>query len=97
MKGKEVHEGSILPIVSAVTCVEVDGQDPFLIVLNQACYYADQEQDESILLPFQAMQHGIEIDLTPFERRQTNGYLDTQKMVIDSFEILLRLMEGKCF
>ena len=46
MNGKERHEGPILPIVSAVTCVEVDEQDPFLIFLNQACYYADQEHDE---------------------------------------------------
>ena len=97
MKGKEGHEGPILPIVSAVTCVEVDGQDPFLIVLNQACYYADQEQDESLLLPFQAMQHGIEIDLTPFGRKQTNGDLGTQKMVIDSVEIPLRFDGRKMF
>ena len=80
-----------------MTCVKVDGQDPFLIALNQACYYANQEQDESLLMPFQAIQHGIEIDLTPFGRKQTNGDLGTQKIMIDSFEIPLDFDGRKCF
>ena len=47
LKGKDGFEGPILPIVHAVTCVEVPNQEPFLIVMHQACYYEQKEQDEN--------------------------------------------------
>ena len=43
------------------------------------------------------MQHGIEIDLTPFGRKQKNGDLGTHNMVIDNFEIQLRFDGRKIF
>ena len=79
LKGKDGFNGPILPIVHAVTCVEFEGQEPILLVMNQACYYDEEEQDESLCLPFQAMKHGVTFDLTPLTHKDANGGVGTQK------------------
>ena len=83
LKGKHGVEGPILPIVSAVTCVELDGREPVLFILHHACYNEDVEQNESLLLPFQAMEHGVTFDTTPTNRIDAHGNKGTQLMIIN--------------
>jgi hypothetical protein len=89
LKGKEGFTGPTLPIVNAVTCVQIKGEEPFLLIMNQACYYDEEEQDESLCLPFQAMQHGVTFDLTPKNRRSTNGEVGTQRMIVGGRQVPL--------
>ena len=90
MKGEFEFSGPSLPLVSAITCVEVENESPFLLQINQACYYDDDNQDESLCLPFQAEQHGVTFNLTPRERTDTNGNLGKHNMVIEGKEIPLK-------
>ena len=65
--------------------------------MHQACYYDQEEQDESLCLPFQAMQHGVGFDLTPTNRRRPDGGMGTQKMIISDREIPLQYDGRKMF
>ena len=94
LKGKNAVEGPILPIVSGITCVEVEGEESFLMIIHHACYHDDVEQDESLILPYQAMEHGVKFDLTPRERLGVNNETGTQRMIIDEREIPL-IFDGR--
>ena len=94
LKGKHGVEGPILPIVSAVTCVELDGREPVLFILHHVCYNEDVEQNESLLLPFQAMEHGVMFDTTPTNRIDAHGNKGTQLMIIDDQKIHM-LFDGR--
>ena len=80
-------DGPVLPIVSAATCVLPADGEPFIIVLNQACYNADEAQYESLCLPFQAEQHGVTFDLTPRHRLNATGDNGKQMMKVEGKEI----------
>ena len=97
LKGKNGFHGPILPIVNAVTCVDVPSQEPFLLIMNQSCYYDDEEQDESLCLPFQAMQHGVTFDLTPHTRTTTDGKRGTQRIILAEKDIPLQFDGRKLF
>ena len=86
MKGDE-KIGRILPIVSAVTCVDMGNGDPFILVMHQACYYDNPDQIESLALPYQAEKHGVTFDLTPLNRLNANGENGQQKMTIEGRDI----------
>ena len=75
----------------------IEGEEPFLLIMHHACYYDDDEQDESLVLPFQAMCHGIKFDLTPKDRLKENGEPGTQKMVVQDREIPLTFYGRKMF
>ena len=94
LKGENGFNEPILPIVHVVTCVEIKGQDPILIVMNQSCYYNEEEQDESLYLPLQAI---ITFDLTPNGQKNSNGEVDTQRMIIANREIPLQFDGRKMF
>ena len=97
LKGKDGFHGPILPIVNAVTCVDIPSQEPFLLIMNQSCYYNDEEQDESLCLPFQAMQHEVTFDLTPHTQRTIDGGKGTQQIVLAEKEIPLEYDGRKLF
>ncbi len=65
----------------------MEGKEPILLLMNQACYYDDPQQDESLCLPFQAETHGVTFSLNPIDRMDTNGNLGQQKMTIEGTEI----------
>ena len=73
LKGNTSTTGTILPIVSAVTCVTAPNEEPFLLVVHQATYYDNPEQNESLCLPFQAEQHGVKFSLTPIVTGNVQG------------------------
>ena len=75
----------------------IEGEEPFLLIIHHACYYDDDGQDESLVLPFQAMCHGIKFDLTPKDRLKENGEPGTQKMVVQDREIPLTFNGRKIF
>ena len=89
IKGKDAMTGPILPVVSAATCVIPKDDDPFIMIVNQACYNSDEEQNESLCLPFQAEQHGVTFDLTPRHRLNASGENGKQMMRIEDREIPL--------
>ena len=97
LKGDHEVEGPILPVVTATTCVQIKGEDPFLLRLNQACYYDDPRQDESLCLPFQAMGHGVTFDLTPKCRLRPDGLVGEQKLTVEGRNIPLEFDGRKMY
>ena len=97
ISGNENDEGKILPVVSAVTCVEMEGDEAFLLMVNQACYYDNQEQTESLCHPYQAMEHGVKFCLTPRDTLTPEGELGKQVMVVEEKEVPLRYDGRKMF
>ena len=67
LKGKEGTDGPVLPVVNVSTCVEINGEEPLIFTLNQACCYTYNEQDEILCLSFKVMEHNVTFDLTPKE------------------------------
>ena len=65
--------------------------------MNQSCYYDEEEQDESLCLPFQEMQHGVSFDLTPNNRVTPNGDQGTQRIILAEKEIPLEFDGRKLF
>ena len=96
-KGKDGFHGPILTIVNAVTCVDIPSQESFLLMMNQSCYYDDEEQDESLCLPFQAMQHGVTFNLTPHTRTTTDGKRGTQQIILTENDIPFEFDGRKLF
>ena len=97
IKGKDHMIGPILPIVTAATCVVQNDGNNFILIMNQACYYSDEEQKESLCLPYQAEQHGVKFDLTPRHRLNANNENGKQKMIIEDKEIPLEFDGLKMF
>ena len=91
IKGEKKMVGPTLPIVSAATCVIPSGPDsePFILIVNQACYHSDPDQNESLCLPYQAEQHGVKFDLTPRNRLNANNENGAQKLVIEDKDVPL--------
>ena len=83
--------------MSAIICVELEGREPILLLMNQAYYYDDADQDESLCLPFQAEAHGVTFSLTPHERMDTNGNQGQQNMIIEGTEIPFNFDGRKMF
>ena len=84
----------MLPLVSAITCVDVEGEDPYLFLSNQACYYEHSEQKKSLIHPYQAMYHGVKFCLTPKSRLTQEGEVGKQMMTVDEQKIPL-LYDGR--
>ena len=97
LKGKHVFKGPLLPLVSAITCVQVENEEPFLLLVNHACYYNDPNQDESLCLTYQAEKHGVTFSLTPRDRVDTNGTLGQQKFHIEGKDIPLKFDRRKMY
>ena len=81
--GDKAQEGPIVPIMSLVTCIEVPGEEPVLLLIHQACYIEDEKQTESLCLPYQAMEHGVIFDLTPMGHMNESGSPGKQCMKIE--------------
>ena len=94
LKGNGANEGPVLPLVSAITCVDVEGEDPYLFLLNQAWYYEHSEQNESLIHPYQAMDHGVKFCLTPKSRLTPEGEVGKQMMTVDEQKYHFSMMEG---
>ena len=90
IKGSNAMTGPILPIVSAATCVIPLDDEPFILIVHQACYHEDLSQNESLCLPYQAEQPGVKFDLTPRHRLNANGVNGRQLMVVEDKEISLQ-------
>jgi hypothetical protein len=56
----------ICEIVNAVTKAIIMGRDcPVLLLMNYTTMLNDDQEQESLCVPFQSMKHGILFDLTP--------------------------------
>ena len=80
---RENEEGMILPLVTAITCVEIEGQEPILFIMNQACFYDCDAQNETLCHPYQAMEHGVTFCLTPVDTLTPDGNNGRQQMVVE--------------
>eukprot|EP00957_Ditylum_brightwellii_P190081 14470779-Ditylum_brightwellii.AAC.1 len=59
------NDGRICPIVNAATNATFPGRDePVILILNPATLINDENESESLLVPFELMRHGIKVDLT---------------------------------
>ena len=90
LKSDNENEGPTLPVVNAITCVEIDNEEPFLLLMNQFYYYDHDEQDESLCHRYQAIEHGVSFFLTPSNKLTPDCDVSKQKMVIEGQEIQLK-------
>ena len=72
-QGVGAKDGPVVPIMSVVTCVEIPGEEPFLMLFHQTCYINDDAQVESLCLPYQSMDHGVDIDTNPTSYTNKEG------------------------
>ena len=91
------QKGATLPIVSAITCVEAEGHDPCLFLMNQACYHGNEEQTESLCHPYQAMDHGVSFCLTPNDTPTIKSEPGGQCMIVDEQKFPLNYDGRKMF
>ena len=89
IRDRQETGGRELPVVSALTCAEVDNGESFLILMNQACYYNYEGQTESLCHPYQAMEHGVKFCMTPRDMMTSSDTLGQQNMIVDEKEIPL--------
>ena len=80
--------------MSAITCIDIEGENPYLLLINQACYHENKEQNESLIHPYQAMEHGVTFCLTPKDKLNPEGETGKQKMVVEEVDIPL-LYDGR--
>ena len=97
LKGEYAQDGPVLPIVSGMTCVNPPSGENFLFIVHQALYYDDDEQDESLCLPFQAEQHGVKFSLTPNDRLDANNHQGSQNMIIEHKNIPIKFDGRKLY
>ena len=97
IKGKNEMIGPLLPIVSAATCVVQNDGNVFILIMNQTCYHDDENQTESLCLPYQVEQHGVRFDLTPRHRLNACDVNGTQRIIIEDKEIPLEFDGLKMF
>ena len=93
-QGQDAKEGPIVPIMSLVTCIDLPNEEPILLLIHQACYIKDRGQTESLVLPYQAMEHGVTFDLTPIGYRNASSDLGKQCMTIEDKEFPL-IFDGR--
>jgi hypothetical protein len=56
----------VCPIVNAATKVKIPGREtPVIFILNYATLIDDEQETESLCVPFEMMRHGVIMDLTP--------------------------------
>ena len=96
-QGKDAKQGPIVPIMSLVTCIDNPNEEPVLLLIHQACYIKDDEQTESLCLPYQAMDHGVTFDLTPSAYSNELGDPGKQCMRIEDREFSLQFDGRKTF
>ena len=97
LKEEYAQDGPVLPIVSGITCVRQEDGEDFLVNVHEALYYNDQNQNESLILPFQAEQHGVKFSLTPSNGLDMNDTLGKQNMIIKHKEIPLNFDGRKLY
>ena len=90
LSNKEEGEGQVLPVVSAVTCVEAEDGEVFLLLVNQACYFEGENKWESLCHPYQAIEHGAKFCLTPKDSLTPEGESGKQMMILEDREIPLK-------
>ena len=57
--------GTICPIVNAVTKAYIPGRNlPVFLVINYTALLEDEDEGESLAIPFELMRHGNSCDLT---------------------------------
>eukprot|EP00957_Ditylum_brightwellii_P127214 9699845-Ditylum_brightwellii.AAC.1 len=53
-------------VVNATTKAWILGRkEPILMVVNYVALNDDDDENESLIVPFEMMRHGISVDLTP--------------------------------
>ena len=43
IRNNKEPQGHILPVVLAITCVQTKDSEPFILLVNQACYHDDEQ------------------------------------------------------
>ena len=80
-----------------MTCVTSTNGDDFILIVHQALFYNDKDQDESLCLPFQAEQHGVTFSLTPNNCTDSNGVMGKQNMIIEHKNVPLHFNGRKLY
>ena len=96
-QGVGAKDGPVVPIMSVVTCVKIPGEEPFLMLFHQTCYINDDAQVESLCLPYQSMDHGVDIDTNPTSYTNKEGDQGMQRILVEDKEIPLKFDGRKTY
>ena len=86
-QGVGAKEAPVVPIMSVVTCADIPGEEPSLMIFHQTCYINDDAQVESLCLPYQSMNHGVDIDTKPTNYTKKEGDQGMQRILVEDKEI----------
>ena len=77
LSGYQNKDGGMkCPIVNAITKAYIAGKpDPVILVVNYATLVDDDDEKESLLVPFEMMAHGLTVDMRPRKYGGTCGML----------------------
>ena len=81
----------IYSIVNTVTKVELESGREIIILMNNATMLTDQEERESLCIPFDMMRHGVMVDIIPIQ------YGGTQSISVEGERLQCKYDEEKCF
>jgi len=75
MSGYQSKEPPIeCAVVNAVTKVTIPGRmDPVIFEVNYATLIQDENEFESLVVPFEMMKHGVKVDMVPLKYGGTGG------------------------
>ena len=77
-----IDDQQSLDIVSAHTIIYGEGLLPTLVKVNEAVLIEDAEETESLLHPFQAMEFGCRLNLTPIGYEDSKGHPGDPELVV---------------
>lgn len=76
----------ICKIINAITKVNILGRDtPILLLINYVTLLEDEDKTKLLCILFQAMQHGVEFDLTPTSLGGKGGMRIEDKFFLFNF------------
>ena len=82
-KNEDDHIIHDLPIARAYTVITPPNEKPFIGLFHQMTYSKFPNENESLALPFQLMEHSVKADLTPKCYRNVEGNDGAQSFMID--------------
>ena len=92
---QDTSGGKICPIVNAVTKAFIPGRDlPIIFVVHYAALIDDPDENESLIVPFDMMRHGVKCDLTPQKLGGEGGMIVEDEyipMVFDDEKLFIQI------
>ena len=84
---QDTSGGKICQIVNAVTKAFIPGRDlPIILIVHYAAMIDDPDENESLIVPFDMMRHGVKCDLTPQKLGGDGGMIIEDEYIPMNFD-----------